>query len=64
MVKLPNAVAVIADRYWRAQQALAKLKIEWDVGVNGATDSAQFRQAHLDALDRRGVIARNDTKRS
>ena len=60
VVKLPNAVAVIADRYWRAQQALASLKIEWEVGANGATDSAALRQAYLDALDRKGVLARTD----
>jgi isoquinoline 1-oxidoreductase beta subunit len=60
VVKLPNAVAVIADRYWRAQQALAQLKIEWDAGASGAADSAQFRQSYLDALGGKGVVARND----
>ena len=52
VVKLPNAVAVVADRYWRARAALARLPIEWDVGPHGSSDSAQFRQAYLDALDR------------
>ncbi len=60
VVKLPNAVAVIADRYWRAKEALARLPIEWDVGPNGNSDSAQFRQAYLAALDGKGVVARND----
>jgi isoquinoline 1-oxidoreductase subunit beta len=60
VVKLPNAVAVVADRYWRAKEALARLPIEWDVGPNGSTDSGEFRRAYLDALDRKGVIAHHD----
>src|SRR5215470_1362843 len=39
VVKLPNAVAVVADRYYRAQAALDKLPIEWEVGAAGTTDS-------------------------
>jgi isoquinoline 1-oxidoreductase beta subunit len=60
IVKLPNAVAVIADRYWRAREALARLPIEWDVGAAGAADCAQFRKAYLDALDGKGVVARQE----
>jgi isoquinoline 1-oxidoreductase beta subunit len=60
VVKLPNAVAVVADRYWRAKEALARLPIEWDFGRHADADSARFRQAYLDALDRKGVLARND----
>src|SRR5437868_2308593 len=43
VVKLPNAVAVVADRYYRAQSALKALKIEWEVGAAGTTNSVQFR---------------------
>jgi isoquinoline 1-oxidoreductase beta subunit len=60
VVKLPNAVAVIADRYWRAKEALARLPIEWDVGLSGKTDSIAFRQSYLMALDQPGVVARHD----
>jgi isoquinoline 1-oxidoreductase subunit beta len=60
VVKLNNAVAVIADRYYRAQDALNALKIEWDVGAAGATNSAQFRKEYLEALDQKGVDARHD----
>ena len=42
VVKLPNAVAVVADRYFRAQSALNALKIEWEVGAAGATNSPQL----------------------
>src|SRR5437763_6621505 len=60
VVKLKDAVAVVADRHWRVQAALDKLAIEWEVGAAGATDSVQFRKAYLDALDQTGAVARND----
>jgi isoquinoline 1-oxidoreductase subunit beta len=60
VVKLNNAVAVVADRYFRALAALKTLPIEWEVGAAGATDSVQFRKAYLDALDQKGVEARHD----
>src|SRR5213079_221713 len=41
VVKLKAAVAVVADRYYRAQAALDKLSIEWEVGPAGSTDSVQ-----------------------
>jgi isoquinoline 1-oxidoreductase beta subunit len=60
VVKLSNAVAVVADRYFRALAALKTLPIEWEVGAAGATDSVQFRKAYLDALGQKGVVARHD----
>jgi isoquinoline 1-oxidoreductase subunit beta len=60
VVQLPNAVAVVADRYWRAKEALPKLKIEWDLGEGANTDSAQFAKDYRDALDGPGAVARND----
>ena len=60
VVKLKNAVAVVADRYYRAQAALNALPIEWEVGAAGSTDSAQFRKEYLDALDQKGADARHD----
>src|SRR5215471_4721639 len=60
VVKLKDAVAVVADRYFRAKAALDALTIEWEVGAAGATDSAQFRKEYLSALDQKGVEARHD----
>src|SRR6266403_483421 len=60
VVKLNNAVAVVADRQYRAQSALNALKIEWEVGAAGTANSAQFRKEYLDALDQKGVEARHD----
>src|SRR5258706_12755564 len=60
VVKLKDAVAVVADRTFRAQSALNALKIEWEVGAAGTTNSVQFRKAYLDALDQKGAEARQD----
>ena len=60
VVKLDDAVAVVADRYWRAKEALALLKPEWDTGEAGKTDSAQFTKLYRDTLDGPMVSARND----
>jgi isoquinoline 1-oxidoreductase subunit beta len=60
VVKLNNAVAVVADRFYRAQSALKALPIEWEVGAAGSTNSAQFRKEYLDALDQKGAVARHD----
>jgi len=59
-VKLPNAVAVVADSYWRARQALAKLQPEWETGAPAKTDSAQMNKDYRDALDGPGATARKD----
>ena len=60
VVRLKDAVAVVADRYFRAKAALDALAIEWEVGAAGTTDSAQFRKAYIDALDQKGAVARHD----
>jgi isoquinoline 1-oxidoreductase beta subunit len=51
VVKLDDAVAVVADRYWRAKAGLAKLQPQWASGGNSTVDSAQLAKAYRDALD-------------
>ena len=49
-----NAVAVVADTWWRARSALNALKIEWDEGPNAKASSAEIAatlKAGLDAAD-------------
>jgi isoquinoline 1-oxidoreductase beta subunit len=60
VVKLDDAVAVVADNYWRANEALKLLKPVWDGGAAAHTDSAGFAKAYRDALDGPLVTARND----
>ena len=44
VVSLPNAVAVVADSYWRAKTALAALPIVWDEGANATLSSSQISE--------------------
>ncbi len=59
VVKMDDAVAVVADRYWRAQSALDRLDIEWAPGPNATVDSAQLDKAYRDACDGPMVSAKN-----
>ena len=40
VVPLPNAVAVVADSWWQAKQAIDALTVTWDEGQNGKVSSA------------------------
>ena len=54
-------VAVVADNWWRANQALKTLPVEWDVGENGSVSSAsimQFLRTGIEAKD--APVARKD----
>jgi isoquinoline 1-oxidoreductase beta subunit len=46
-----NAVAVVADTWWQAKTALAKLPITWDEGQGAAEDSAAIAARLAEGLD-------------
>ena len=54
VLNLNDFVAVIADNWWRAKEALKLVSVEWDVGANGAVSSASI----MDML--RGGLGQND----
>jgi isoquinoline 1-oxidoreductase beta subunit len=45
VVDLKNAVAVVADRYWRAKKAVDALKITWNDGAGATVDDASIATA-------------------
>ncbi len=47
-----NAVAVVADTWWRAKKALDVLPVEWDFGPNGVV-----QQAGINAMLEQGLTA-------
>lgn len=60
VVKLDNAVAVVADNYWYAKQGLAALEIVWDEGQYAKLGTDDVRKMMIDALKKPGKVARND----
>jgi isoquinoline 1-oxidoreductase subunit beta len=50
-VPVTNGVAVVADNFWRAKEALAAMPMEWDFGPAASTDSSEFRGEYRAALD-------------
>jgi isoquinoline 1-oxidoreductase beta subunit len=44
IVPLPNAVAVVADSWWQAKQAVDALPVTWDEGQNGKVSSASIAE--------------------
>jgi isoquinoline 1-oxidoreductase beta subunit len=56
VVRMPDAVAVVADSWWRAKRAADALRVTWDDGGNGELSSAaiaEFVRGGLAATRRR-----------
>src|SRR3989454_8131820 len=61
VVKLEDAVAVVADNWWRANRMLKLLAIEWDAGANGGASTESIREFVRFGLEDSSVPgARND----
>jgi isoquinoline 1-oxidoreductase beta subunit len=67
VVKLPDAVAVVADSWWRAKKAAEALPVTWDFGDNADVSSGTIRaqvKAGLSANDARIGRADGDADRA
>ena len=67
VVKLPDAVAVVADSWWRAKKAAEALPVTWDFGDNSEVSSGTIRaqlKAGLGANDARIGRADGDVERA
>src|SRR6267142_3076927 len=60
IVRLDDAVAVVADHMWAAKQGLAALAIRWDDGPNAKLSTADIVQGLAKASETAGVTARKD----
>ena len=61
IINLGEFVAVVADNWWRAKEALRDVSIDWDNGKNGAVNSASMMQYYRDGLTQsEPAVARND----
>jgi isoquinoline 1-oxidoreductase beta subunit len=55
VIKLDDAVVVVADRFWRAQRAADILETVFSNGGNAAVSSGYIRERHLKALDQEPI---------
>jgi isoquinoline 1-oxidoreductase beta subunit len=60
VVRLENAVAVVADHLWAAKQGLAALDIQWDFGPHATLSTADIVQQLEAASLKKGVVAREE----
>ena len=61
VINLGEFVAVVADNWWRAKEALRDVAIDWDNGKHGGVNSASLMQYYRDGLTEKEVAtARND----
>ena len=60
IVKLDDAVAIVADNTWAAQQGLAALDLRWDTGSNAALTSAAIEAQLATASEQSGAVARKE----
>jgi len=59
IIRLDDAVAVVADHMWAAKKGLAALKIEWDEGAHATLNTAQIADELAHATLGSGVVAQS-----
>jgi isoquinoline 1-oxidoreductase subunit beta len=61
IVRGEDWVAVVADNWWRANQALKQVSVDWDVGENGNVSSESIMQFLREGIAAQSVpVARKD----
>ena len=60
VVRLDNAVAVVAEHMWAAKQGLAALDVKWNEGPNAALTTADVVSQLEEASAKPGSVARKD----
>ncbi len=58
--EVPNGVAVVADSFWRAKQAVAALPVTYDEGANADLSSDGLLETLQARLDEPGVAAESE----
>jgi isoquinoline 1-oxidoreductase beta subunit len=52
-----SGVAVVADRFWTAKQALDRLRVDWDLSAVERADTADLRRMYRDLAGAPGLVA-------
>ena len=59
-VRLETGVAIVADSFWQATQAVEKLPVQWDIGLEEKSYSEKMRKEFAASLPQQGTILRED----
>jgi isoquinoline 1-oxidoreductase subunit beta len=59
VVRMENAVAVVADHTWAAKKGLEAAEVRWDDGPNAAVDSGRILRELEEKSNQPGAVARN-----
>jgi isoquinoline 1-oxidoreductase beta subunit len=59
VLRLENAVAVVADHMWAAKQGLAAAAPRWDDGPNARVSTAAIVSGMMQASEKAGAVAQN-----
>jgi isoquinoline 1-oxidoreductase beta subunit len=57
VIQIPHAVVVVADSWWRAKQAAAKLQVTWTTTPHDQTSSTDIAHVAEDALSKQSGTA-------
>jgi len=57
VLPMESFVAVVADNWWRAKEALRDVHIEWDIGANGNVSSASLMEFYRGGIDAQSDVA-------
>jgi isoquinoline 1-oxidoreductase beta subunit len=57
VLNLETFVAVVADNWWRAKEALRDVHVDWDVGTNGGASTATLMEFYRGGLEAKEDIA-------
>ena len=52
-----GGVAVVADNSWTAQQAVKRLKVEWDLGKNAVYNTQEYKQQLVANVEKPATLA-------
>ncbi|MGB5079405.1 MAG: molybdopterin cofactor-binding domain-containing protein [Burkholderiales bacterium] len=55
VLPMDGFVAVVADNWWRAKEALKDVAIDWDFGANGNVSSASLMEFYKGGLEQKDV---------
>lgn len=58
--EIPSGVAVVAEKYWQARRAAAKVVVEWDPGRNAKLDSDALMSAAVAESANEGAAQREE----